>query len=110
MDELEALKRKKLEELKNQQVNALQQQAEEQTQFEQQIEQLEVVVKRVFTKDALSRYGNIKVAHPEKAVQVLVVLGQLIQQGKVNQINDTQLKEILKKLTPEKTDFKIKRK
>lgn len=110
MDELEALKRKKLEELKNQQVNALQQQAEEQTQFEQQIGQLEIVVKRVFTKDALSRYGNIKVAHPEKAVQVLVVLGQLIQQGKVNQINDTQLKEILKKLTPEKTDFKIKRK
>ena len=70
----------------------------------------EAVVKQVFTKDALSRYGNIKAAHPEKAIQVLVVLGQLIQQGKVNQINDAQLRELLKKLTPEKTDFKITRK
>jgi len=109
MDELEELKRKKLEELKNQQEAALQEQAEEQAQLEQQIEQLEMMVKQVFTKEALSRYGNIKAAHPEKAVQVLVVLGQLIQQGKIKQINDAQLKEILKKLTPEKKDFKIKR-
>ena len=108
MDELEALKRKKLEELQNQQEAALQQLAGEQAQLEQQIEQLEAVVKQVFTKDALSRYGNIKAAHPEKAVQLLVVLGQLIQQGKIKQINDAQLKEILKKLTPEKKDFKIK--
>lgn len=109
MDELEELKRKKLEELKNQQEAALQQQTGEQAQLEQQIEQLEMMVRQVFTKDALSRYGNIKAAHPKKAVQVLVVLGQLIQQGKIKQINDAQLKEILKKLTPEKKDFKIKK-
>lgn len=110
MDELEELKRKKLEELKKQQEEALQNQAEEQAQLQQQIDQLESVVKQIFTKEALSRYGNIKAAHPEKAVQLLVVLGQLIQQGKIKQINDSQLKEILKKLTPEKKEFKIKRK
>ncbi len=110
MDELEALKRKKLEELQQEQANALTQQRDQENQLEQQIEQLEMVVKETFTKDALSRYGNIKAAHPEKAVQLLVVLAQLIQQGKIQQINDAQLKEILKKLTPEKKDFKIIRK
>jgi programmed cell death protein 5 len=110
MDELEALKKKKLEELKRQQGEALQKQAEEQAQLEQQIEQLESVVKQVFTKDALSRYGNIKAAHPERAVQLLVVLGQLIQKGKASQINDVQLKEILRKLDQEKKEFHIKRK
>ncbi len=110
MDELEALKRKKLEELQKEQANALTHQVEQENQLEQQIEQLEMVVKETFTRDALSRYGNIKAAHPEKAVQLLVVLAQLIQQGKIQQINDAQLKEILKKLTPEKKDFKIIRK
>jgi programmed cell death protein 5 len=105
MDELEALKRKKLEEL--QQREALQQQADEEAQVQQQIEQLEAAVKQVFTRDALIRYGNIKAANPEKAVQLLIILGQLIQQGKIQQINDAQLKEILKKVTPDKRDFKI---
>lgn len=107
MDELEALKKKKLEEL--QQAEAMQQ-SQEEAQLQQQIEQLEAVVKQLFTKEALSRYGNLKAAHPEKAIQVLVVLGQLIQQGKIHKINDSQLKEILKQLTPEKKEFKIKRK
>jgi len=102
MDELEELKRKKLEQLQSQHS-----QVEEQVQLQQQIEQLEAVVKRLFTKDALQRFGNVKAAHPEKAVQVLVVLGQLMQQNKIAEINDEQLKEILQQITPQKRDFKI---
>jgi len=109
MDELEALKRKRLEELRRQQEASWEDQRAEETQLKQQLEELEGIVKQILTKDALSRYGNIKAANPEKAVQVLVVLGQLIQQGKIREINDAQFKEILKKLTPEKKDFKIKR-
>ena len=110
MDELEEIKRKKLEEFKRQQAEGLQSQAEEQVQFQQQIEQLEAVVKQVMTKDALLRYGNIKAAHPEKAMQLLAVLAQLIQQGKIQQINDLQLKDILRQVTPKKREIKITRK
>ena len=108
MDELEELKRRKLEELKIRQAESLQQQSEEQAQLQQQIEQLEAVVKQLFTKDALSRYGNLKAAHPEKAVKILVVIGQMMQQGNIQKIDDNMLIEILKQLTPEKKEFKIK--
>lgn len=105
MDELEELKKKKLQELQQKQQEALQQQVQE----EAQLQQLEAAVKQFFTKEALQRYGNLKAAHPEKAVQVLVVLGQLMQSGKITQkITDDQLKELLKQMESKKKDFTIK--
>ncbi len=80
----------------------------EQEDIQQKIQELEFVVKQCFTKEALERYGNIKAANPEKAVQLLVVLGQALQAGQINQIDDDKLKEILMQITPEKRDFKIK--
>jgi programmed cell death protein 5 len=109
MDDIEELKRKKIQELQQKQQESLQNQAQEQAQLQQQIQQLEHVVRQHFTKEALQRYGNLKAAHPEKAVKVLVVLGQLIQSGKITEkINDNQLKELLKQIEPKKQDFNIK--
>ncbi|HLC95796.1 MAG TPA: DNA-binding protein [Candidatus Nanoarchaeia archaeon] len=105
MDELEAIKRRKIEELQRQ---SLQQNMQEQAQIQQQVDQLEAVVKQIFTKDALARYGNVKTAHPEKAIQLLIVIGQLLQSGKVQQITDDQLKEILKQMASN-TNIKIQR-
>lgn len=102
---LEELKRRRLEELQRSQ----QSQINETAKLQQQIEQLESFVKQAFTKEALERYGNLKTAHPEKAIQILAILGQAIQQGKIEQIDDAQLKEILLKITPEKKEFKIRR-
>ncbi len=82
---------------------------EEQMQLQQQIQQLEIIVKQKLTKKALERFGNVKAAHPEKAIQLLAVLGQAIQSGQINEIDDEQLKEILIKITPEKKEFNIKR-
>jgi len=111
MDELDELKKKKLQELQQKQQEALQRQAQEEAQLQQQIEHLEGVVRQFFTKEALQRYGNLKAAHPEKAIQVLVGLGQLVQSGKITQkITDEQLKELLKRLEPKKKEFTIKRK
>jgi len=104
-DVLEEIKRKKLEELQR----AKQAQIQEEARLQQQVEQLEAFVKQAFTKDALERYGNLKTAHPDKAMQLLVILGQAIQKGQINQVNDSQLKEILMKLTPDKKEFKIRR-
>jgi len=109
MDELEKIRKKKLEQLKSMQQDNIQNQMQEEAQAQEQIEQLEILVKQKLTKDALQRYGNVKAAHPEKAVQLLVVLAQAIQQGQIDQVDDTTLKQILIKLTPEKKDFKIKR-
>ena len=82
---------------------------EEQMQLQQQIQQLEMLVKQKLTKQALERFGNIKSAHPEKAIQLLAILGQAIQSGQINEIDDEQLKDILMKITPEKKEFKIRR-
>jgi len=106
MDELEELKKKRLMELQKQQEETVQ----EQQQLQGQLEQLELIVKQHLTKDALQRYGNLKAAHQDKAVQLLVVLGQAIQQGQIKEkISDEKLKEILKQLQPEKKEFKITR-
>lgn len=109
MEDIEEIKKRRLMELQRQQEEALKQQTEEQ-QLQAQIEQLEDLVRQFLSKEALQRYGNLKAAHTEKAVQLLVVLGQAIQQGQIKQkITDIQLKGILKQLQPEKRDFKIKR-
>jgi len=111
MDELEEIKKRRLMELQKEQEGQFQQQSQEQQQVQAQIEQLEVMIKQFLSKEALQRYGNLKAAHQEKAVQLLVVLGQAIQQGQIKEkITDEQLKNILKKLQPEKKEFKIKRK
>lgn len=109
MNELEEIKKRKLEELKKTQLEQFQQQSQEEEQMKQQIEQLEAIVKQALTKEALERYGNLKAAFPDKAVQLLVILTQALQSGQIKNIDDNTLKEILKKISPEKKDIKIKR-
>jgi len=109
MDELEEIKKKKMQELMQKQQEAQQQQVDGEMQLQQQIQQLEAIVKQKLTKEAAERYSNLKIAHQEKAIQVLVLLAQSIQTGQLNQVNDEQLKELLKKLT-QKKEFKIRRK
>lgn len=103
MDELEEIKRRKLEGLKK----AYELQAEQESDVRQQIEELEAIARNVLTKDALQRYSNIKLVDPEKATHLLVVMAQAVQQG-LTQINDDQLKSLLRKLTAKK-DFNIRR-
>ena len=110
MDELEAWRKKRLEELRQAQEVQAQEQLQQEAELEQQLQQLEDVVRQRFTKEALQRYGNLKVAHPQTAVSLLIVLGQLIQQGRVGMIDDETLKSILKQITPKKQEFRIRRK
>lgn len=105
-DELEAIKNRKVEELQN----AMNMQMQQQAEIQQQIQALETLVKPKLTKKALERYGNLKTAHPEKAVYLLTILGQSIQTQNIQQIDDAQLKDLLKRMEPKKHDFKITRK
>jgi len=106
MSSLEEIKRKKLEQL----MQAQQDTAQEQAQLQQQIQQMEAVVKQFMTSDAITRYGNLKAAHQEKAIQLLLLLFQAIQAGQIKQkLDDQTLKAFLEKITPQKREFKIKR-
>ena len=71
---------------------------------------MENAVKQLLAKEALARYGNLKAAHQEKALQLLLILFQAIQKGQIrSKIDDETLKKILGQLTPKQKEFKIKR-
>ena len=110
MPTLEEIRKKKLEELMQAQQEKLQSQSQEQAQIHQQIEHMESVVKQIFTKEAVERYGNLKTAHQEKALQLLVILYQAMQTGQIKaKVDDSTLKKFLQQMTPKKKDFNIKR-
>ena len=110
MPSLDEIKRRKLEELMRLQQEKLQQQAEEQGQIQQQIEMMESAVRQFLTKEALARYGSLKAAHQEKALQLLIVLFQAMQKGQIqNKLDDSALRKILERLTPKKREIKIRR-
>ena len=104
MDDIEEIKQRKLLEL---QKNQLQNQINQQQRFQAQIEVLENIARQVLSKEAFARYGNIKAAHPELAMQILLVLAQLVKQTRIKELTDDQFKEILQELTPEKRETKI---
>ena len=110
MPTLDDIRKRKLGELMRLQQENLQQQPDEQAQMQQQIERIEKIVRQFLTKEALTRYGNLKTAHQEKALQLLLVLFQTIQKGQVHgKIDDSLLKKILEQLTPKKKEIRIKR-
>ena len=98
MDELDELRRKKLEEIR------------EQRQQRQQIANAEEILKQFLDKNARERYGTLKVAHAEKAMRLLAVITQMVNEGHIRQqITDAQLKDILRSMDSGKTEFRIKR-
>ena len=75
-----------------------------------QLDQLETVVKSHLEKDALARFGTIRAADPEKGQQLVMIIAQLIQQGRVRKpLTDDELKMILTQLSPPKKEFRITR-
>ena len=78
--------------------------------LQQQVQQLEIVVRQRLTSDALSRFGNVKASNPELAIQLIFYLSQLIHAGKVKMVDDVQLKTMLQNLSIPRRDFRITRK
>lgn len=83
----------------------------EQLQLQKQIKALEEIAKQYLDKEAISRYGTLKTAHPEKAVQVIALIAQAAQTGQIHgKISDEEFKEFLIRLEPAKKRFSITRK
>ncbi len=82
---------------------------EDQQRIQQQIIQMESVVKPLLSREAVQRYANISIAHPEVAIRALAVLYQAAREGKIkNQLSDAEFKQILASFT-EKRQPSIRR-
>ncbi len=96
-----------LDEIKQRKYEELQEAYRRQSEAEKQVE---ASIKKILTEKARVRLGNIKLVNHEmhlKAVQAIVYLHNA---GQIpGQLNDAQLKEILKKFK-EKKEINIKRK
>jgi DNA-binding TFAR19-related protein (PDSD5 family) len=75
----------------------------------QQLEMLEKIAKTRMSKEAISRYGNMKLAHPETAIKSIAMIAQAIQLQQVHGIiGDLEFKELLREIQIGKKEFKFR--
>lgn len=105
MGDIEELRRRRLQQLARQQSQEQLQQDLQQREMERQIK---LIVDKILTPQAKERLGNIRAARPEYARQIEILMIQLAQSGRLpKQIDDSQLREILKQISEKKRDTKI---
>jgi programmed cell death protein 5 len=105
--ELEALRRKKMQELQQQQsqVSAAHEQ-------ENQIEaQRQAIMRQILTPEARDRLATVKMAYPDVARMVEDQLIRLASAGQIPKpIDEPTLKQILRRVAPQKREINIERK
>jgi len=111
MDEdLEEIKRRKLEELKRQLAYQQAMQEQEEIEREQIEEERRRILSAILTSEARERLARVKMARPEYARAIEDQLIILAQSGRIKRkIDDAQLKSLLAKLAKSKRDIKIER-
>lgn len=105
-DELEALRRRKLQEL--------QARAEQEAVAQEQNKQLEAqkqqLMRQLLTPEARERLANLRMTRPDIVESVENQLIMLVQSGRITQqIDDFTLRQILRKIMPKKREIKIER-
>ncbi len=109
-DDLDELRQKRLEQLKEQEQGAARQE-EAQEQAQQQADAKKQAILRQFLTDgARKRLNSVRMSKPEFAEQVEQQLVALAQSGRVNgKIDEEKMKALLKELQPDRKRFDIKR-
>jgi programmed cell death protein 5 len=109
-DELEELRRKKMEQLKEQQGGGEADEEAMQAQREQAEAQKKAVLRQYLTDGARKRLNSVKMSKPDRGEQIEQQLVSLAQSGRIqNQIDEEQMKELLREMTPDKQSFNISR-
>lgn len=105
-DEIEEIRKKKLDELKEKQGD----QEELEKQKRRQEAQKKKILKQILTSEARQRLTNLRMAKPEFVDSIEQQLILLAQQGQLQgKIDDNKLKQVLKKAQDDKKDINIKR-
>jgi len=108
-DELDELRKKKMQELQEQQGGG-EQEAARQAQQEQAEAQKEALLRQYLTDGARKRLNTIKMSKPEFAEQVERQVLALAQSGRLQgQIDEEKMKQLLSELKPDDSGFDIKR-
>ena len=111
---IDELKKKKLAEFEEkilvEQNEALQKQYEEQAKIQQQINMLEEITKQFLSKEALERYGRVKIAHSAIAIKAVALIAQAAQLGQLTEpLNDKEFKELLTKIQEGRKEFRFRK-
>ena len=105
-DEIEALRQKRLADLKRR----LGQEQDRARQQEQLEVQKQAILRRILTTEARQRLTNLKMVKPEFSEQLELQLIQLAQTGRLQiPVTDEQLKDILARLQSQRRDITIQR-
>lgn len=109
-EELELIRKKKLQQLQQQlQMQYLQQAALEERQKQVEI-QKQMILRQILTPEARERLTALKLAKPELVEVVENQLLLLLQNGRLTkQIDDATLKQLLARIGSRKREIKIKR-
>jgi programmed cell death protein 5 len=110
MDDIDAIRKKKLRDLQQQQQPMFSQDEYEETQQKEYDDQKKIILRAILMDDARERLGRIRAARPELAENLENQLIMLAQSGRLkNKINDEQLRDLLSKILPKKRDITIRR-
>ncbi|HEX7467315.1 MAG TPA: DNA-binding protein [Methanobacterium sp.] len=111
MTDIDEIRRKRMQQLQQQQANPQSSQAAEQEQMRREMDaQKKQAMMQLLTPEARARLANIRLTKPEFVDQIEIQLIQLAQSGRVqSKITDDQLKELLRKLIGQKREINIKR-
>ena len=108
-EELERLREEKLEELQDRQQEEGADEAME-AQREQAEAQKKAILRQHLTDGARKRLNTVKMSKPDVGEQVEQQLVALAQSGRIqDQIDEDQMKELLRELTPDSKSFDIRR-
>ncbi|ATZ61034.2 MAG: DNA-binding protein [Methanosarcinales archaeon Met12] len=106
VDEIEDIRRRKLEELRRTQMQA----AQEDAVHAEVLAKKQAILRQILTPSARERLTNIRMTRPEFASQIEGQLIMLAQSGRLQaMIDDGQLRQILLRIQPKKRDINIRR-
>ncbi|NYT18233.1 MAG: DNA-binding protein [Methanobacteriales archaeon] len=113
MSDIEEIRRRRMEQLQQQQAaqQVSPQEIEAQERMRQEMEaQKKQIMMQILTPEARSRLANIRLTRPDYVNQIELQLIQLAQAGRIaSKITDEQLKELLRKLAGPKKEINITR-
>lgn len=108
-DDIEELRKRRMQQLIQQQLQQQQQDAlQEQMQEAEISNQIRFIISDILSPEARERLSNIRIARPQYARQIEILLIQLKQAGRLpEKLSDKDFKDILMKITGRKKGTKV---